>query len=86
MYAKYRDKEFEILGIATENSKQAWIKDLEKEKLPWLQVIDLQGNKSVSLNQFAIAKYPTTVLVDPNGKIIGRDLSVKALEAILDKL
>lgn len=86
LYAKYRDKEFEILGIATENSKQAWIKDLEKEKLPWLQVIDLQGNKSVSLNQFAIAKYPTTVLVDPNGKIIGRDLSVKALEAILDKL
>lgn len=86
LHAKYRNKEFEILGLATENSKKAWLKDLEKEKLPWLQVIDEEGNKSVSLNQFAITKYPTTVLVDPNGKIIGRDLSIKALEEILDKL
>ncbi|SMC38044.1 TlpA family protein disulfide reductase [Pedobacter africanus] len=86
LYAKYQGKGFEILGLATENSKAAWLKDLEKEKLPWLQVIDEQGNKSVSLEQFAISKYPTTVLVDPTGKIIGRDLNMKALEAILDKL
>lgn len=86
LYAKYRGKEFEILGLATENSKAAWLKDLEKEKLPWLQVIDEQGNKSVSLQQFAISKYPTTILVDPTGKIIGRDLTIKAIEQILDKL
>jgi len=86
LYAAYHDKGFEILGLATENSKTAWLKDLEKEKLPWLQVIDEQENKSVSLKQFAISKYPTTVLVDPAGKIVGRDLNIKALEAILDKL
>lgn len=86
LHAKYRSKGFEILGVATENSKDAWIKDLEKEKLPWLQVIDEQGNKSISLKQFAVNKYPTTVLVDSNGKIVGRDLSIKALEEILDKM
>lgn len=86
LYAKYQGKGFEILGLATENSKAAWLKDLQKEKLPWLQVIDEQGNKSVSLQQFAIGKYPTTILVDPTGKIIGRDLDMKSIEAILDKL
>jgi len=85
LYAKYHGKGLEILGIATENSKAPWIKDLEKEKLPWLQVIDETGNESVSLGQFAVMKYPTTVLVDAKGKIIGRDLTIKALEEILDK-
>jgi len=86
LHAKYHGKGFEILGIATENSKTAWLKDLEKEKLPWLHVIDEQGNKSVSLGQFAVVKYPTTVLVDANGRIVGRDLSIAALEKILDKM
>jgi thiol-disulfide isomerase/thioredoxin len=86
LHTKYQDKGFEILGIATENSKTAWLKDLEKEKLPWLQVIDEQGNKSISLGQFAVVKYPTTILVDANGKIVGRDLSIAALEKILDQL
>lgn len=86
LHAKYQGKGFEILGIATENNKAAWLKDLEKEKLPWLQVIDEQGNKSISLGQFAVMKYPTTVLVDANGKIVGRDLSIAALEEILDTL
>jgi len=86
LHTKYQGKGFEILGLATENSKVAWLKDLEKEKLPWLQVIDEQGDKSVSLQQFAISKYPTTILVDPAGKIVGRDLTIKALEQILDKL
>lgn len=86
LHAKYQGKGFEILGIATENNKAAWLKDLEKEKLPWLQVIDEEGNKSVSLGQFAVIKYPTTVLVDANGKIIGRDLSIAELEKILDTL
>ena len=86
LYAKYHDRGFEILGLATENSKTAWLKDLEKEKLPWLQVIDEPGNQSISLKQFAIVKYPTTILVNADGKIIGRDLTIKDMEQILDKL
>lgn len=86
LHAKYQAKGFEILGIATEQDKNAWLKDLEKEKLPWLQVIDTEGEKNISLGAFAVNKYPTTVLVDPNGKIIGRDLNIIEIEKILDKL
>lgn len=86
LHAKYQAKGFEILGIATEQDKNAWLKDLEKEKLPWLQVIDIEGEKNISLGAFAVNKYPTTVLVDPNGKIIGRDLNIIEIEKILDKL
>ena len=71
LYARYHDKGFEILGLATETSIDAWVKDINKLKLPWPQMVDRRVN-SISQQQFAITQYPTTVLVDPNGKIIGR--------------
>jgi thiol-disulfide isomerase/thioredoxin len=72
LYTKYHDKGFEILGIATETNPDAWVKDINKEKLPWLQMIDIKGSQSISQTQFAITQYPTTVLIGPDGKIIGR--------------
>jgi thiol-disulfide isomerase/thioredoxin len=71
LYSKYHDKGFEILGIATESNTDAWKKDIVKSELPWLQMVDDKAIK-VSQKQFAVTEYPTTVLIDPNGKIIGR--------------
>jgi len=85
LYAKYHDKGFEILGIATESNKDAWVKDIEKNNLPWLQMVDIRGTQSISQTQFAITEYPTTVLVDPNGKIIGRYGDNDKTEADRDK-
>jgi thiol-disulfide isomerase/thioredoxin len=72
LYTKYHDKGFEILGIATESNPDAWVKDINKEKLPWLQMIDIKGSQNISQTKFAITQYPTTVLIGPDGKIIGR--------------
>jgi len=71
LYSKYHDKGFEILGIATESSTDAWAKDIVNNQLPWLQMVD-DKTKNVSAKQFAVTEYPTTVLVDPDGKIIAR--------------
>lgn len=71
LYGKYHDKGFEILGIATESSTDAWTKDIVKSELPWLQMVDDKAN-NISQKQFAVTEYPTTVLIDPDGKIIGR--------------
>jgi len=71
LYSKYHDKGFEILGIATESSTDAWAKDIVKSELPWLQMVDDKTN-NVSQKQFAVTEYPTTVLIGPDGKIIGR--------------
>jgi thiol-disulfide isomerase/thioredoxin len=71
LYGKYHDKGFEILGIATESNTGAWTKDIVKSELPWLQVVDDKAS-NVSQKQFAVTEYPTTVLIGPDGKIIGR--------------
>jgi len=71
LYSKYHDKGFEILGIATESSTDAWAKDIVNNQLPWLQMVD-DKTKNVSAKQFAITEYPTTYLIGPDGKIIAR--------------
>jgi thiol-disulfide isomerase/thioredoxin len=71
LYSKYHDKGFEILGIAAESNTDAWAKDIVKNQLPWLQMVDSKTS-NVSQKLFAVTEYPTAVLVDPNGKIIAR--------------
>jgi thiol-disulfide isomerase/thioredoxin len=71
LYCKYHNKGFEILGIATESNINAWTKDIVKSELPWLQMVDDKAN-NVSQKLFAVTEYPTTVLIGPDGKIIGR--------------
>ena len=71
LYGKYHDKGFEILGIATESNINAWTKDIVKSQLPWPQMVDDKVN-NVSQKLIAVTEYPTTVLIGPDGKIIGR--------------
>jgi peroxiredoxin len=43
-YNKYKDKNFTILGISLDQpgKKDAWMKAVEKDGLPWTQVSDLK--------------------------------------------
>lgn len=68
LYNQYKDKGFDIIGIAKDdNSKDAWRKAIEKDGLPWHQI--LVGDLDIKYN---ITSYPTKILVDKQGKIIGR--------------
>jgi len=67
LYQQYRSDKFEILGISIDENKTAWLKELEKQQLPWPQVLD---TKNVSVNSFAVTAVPTGYLISPEGKII----------------
>lgn len=86
LYEKYKGRQFEILGISTDATAKAWETAMEQEKLPWVQVHDLKGDQSVSEKQFAVKVLPTMYLIDPNGKIIAKDLRGEALEKKLAEL
>ncbi len=68
LYYQYKDKGFDIIGIAKDdNTKNAWIKAVEKDGLPWHQI--LVGDLDTKYN---VTSYPTKILIDKQGKIIGR--------------
>jgi thiol-disulfide isomerase/thioredoxin len=79
LYAKYKDKGFEILSIAEEmrgsleEQKKLWKEAIEKDGLPWLQVLNNEDKeKSDAVKSYGVSGYPTKFLLDREGIIIGR--------------
>ncbi|MDR2274963.1 MAG: AhpC/TSA family protein [Sphingobacterium sp.] len=85
-YAKYKSKNFEVIGISTDKNHSAWIKAINSLELPWQLLIDNSGNKAIALSKYAVSVLPTSFLIDPDGKIIAKDLRGEQLEKELEKL
>jgi len=80
-YNLYKAKNFEILGVSLDNpgQKQAWLNAVEKDKLTWPQVSDLNGWKNEVAVQYGIFSIPQNLLLDPEGVIIAKNLKGKEL-------
>lgn len=81
-YKKYHDNGFEILGISLDDAarKEAWIKAIKEDKLPWSQVSDLGGWDSIAAKLYGINSIPASFLLGPDGKIIARNLRGEDLQ------
>lgn len=88
LYADYKDKGFEIIGVSADETQQDLEDVVESEKLEWPQIFDGDDSESNGDIQtlYGIMKYPTMVLVDREGKINGVDLRGEELEAAVKKL
>ena len=84
-YNKYKDKNFDILGVSLDEKKDAWLKAITDDKLTWTHVSDLKGWESavVPVFNFGQAGIPYNLLLDPSGKVIGERLRGAELEARL---
>jgi len=75
LYAKYKSADFEIYSISIDKSKSAWLKAVKAENNPWIQALD---TKNISQSSFAVTAVPNTFLLDPEGKIIAKELGFEA--------
>ncbi|MEH3112224.1 TlpA disulfide reductase family protein [Pedobacter terrae] len=73
-YHELKDKNFEIVGVSLDDTKAAWMRAVEQDKLPWTQVSDVKGFKTEVAVRFGITAIPQNVLIDPAGKVIAKDL------------
>ncbi|UYQ93847.1 AhpC/TSA family protein [Chitinophaga horti] len=85
-YNKYKDKNFTILGVSLDDDRADWLKAIEADKLQWTQVSDLGGWNNKVAKQYGIRSIPANFLVDPQGKIVARNLRGEQLEATLAEL
>jgi peroxiredoxin len=82
-YDKFKDKNFTIMGISLDNNMDAWQKAIAADGLTWTQVSDLKGWSSAAAATYAVQSIPANFLIDPNGKIIARNLRGSQLEETL---
>lgn len=78
-YEKYHPKGFEIVGVSFDQKKDAWVKAVKQMNMTWPQMSDLQGWKCAASPLYGIMSIPSSILIDPQGKIIAIDLRSKAL-------
>ena len=82
-YNLYKGKDFEIVGVSLDAKADAWTNAIKKHNMTWPQMSDLQQWNTLAREIYTFNSIPHTVLLDPNGIIIAKDLRGKAL---LDKL
>ncbi|MFN0255312.1 redoxin domain-containing protein [Pedobacter ureilyticus] len=87
-YNKFKDKNFTVLGVSldggtTRTTKEQWLKAVEDDKLTWKHVSDLKGWENEVSRGFGVQSIPFSMLIDPTGKIIAKNLRGEDLHAKL---
>lgn len=73
-YEKYHGKGFEIVGLSFDNKEDAWKKGIEDLGMTWINLSDLKGWQSAASSLYNIKAIPSSLLIDPQGKVIALDL------------
>ncbi|TCC96994.1 TlpA disulfide reductase family protein [Pedobacter hiemivivus] len=82
-YNAFKDKNFTVLGVSVDQEKDRdkWLKAIKDDGMPWIQVVDSNNDDPKGAgNLYAIKAIPSNFLIDPQGKIIAKNLRGEALE------
>jgi len=77
---QYKGKNFTILGVSLDKDKQEWLKGIKEDNLAWTHVSDLKFWESMVVPLYRIEAIPYNVLLDPQGNVIGENLTGQALQ------
>jgi peroxiredoxin len=86
LYRRYQAKGFAVYSVSVDQKRGDWTKAIEQDGLTWTQVLDGEGDQSVAATRYNIFEYPTTFLLDPQGRIIAKNLRGEALDRKLAEL
>ncbi len=82
-YQRFKAKNFTVLGISLDRSRDPWVKAIQEDNLGWSQVSDLKFWSNAVALQYKVQAIPQNFLIDPNGKIIAKNLRGADLDSKL---
>lgn len=80
LYEQLKSHGLEMLSISRDEEEKAYKKALEKDQLSWTQVWDRDNSLA---NLYLVSSLPANFLLDPQGKIIAKNLTADQLEAMM---
>ena len=84
LYESYHPSgKLEILGVSCDRDEAEWLKAIEEDELPWHHIRDQRTEQYNPCDKYGISAIPTTILINRNGVIVGRNLNEAELEGIL---
>lgn len=85
-YQQFKGKNFTILGVSLDKTKDKWQEAIKQDGLAWNHVSDLKFWDSKVVPLYGLNAIPTNFLLDPQGKVIASNLRGPALEAKLQEV
>ncbi len=84
-FNKYKDRNFTVLGVSLDQpgAKDKWLAAIHKDGLTWTHVSDLKFWNNEVAQMYGVQAIPQNFLLDPNGKVIAKNLRGDALDAKL---
>ena len=70
LYADYKAKGFEIIGVSIDTDRSSWLNAVQEDGIEFVQVSDLKGIESPVTKSYGVVGVPKMVLTDEEGKIL----------------
>ncbi len=84
LHSEYNSNQLKIISISTDKTKHInnWYNVMKEHNITWLNLLDENGTKA---SAFGVNSFPTNYLLDKDGIIIKKNISLIELEELLEK-
>ena len=86
VYGKYKNKGLEILSVSLDDTEKDWKRAVAKDKITWLQGIDLGGVAAISAIKWQVDALPATFIVNKDGDVVAINPEEDELEKKIKEL
>ena len=84
IYSSYKDKGFEVIGVATRDEVEDTKKAVEELSIPWTIMTDADLDVTIR-DVYGFEGIPFVIMFDPDGKIIARNIGEEEILDILSR-
>lgn len=85
-YEQFHDKGFDVFGVSFDRDHAKWLQAISDDKLTWTHVSDLKFWSNEAGKLYGVQSIPHSILLDPNGIIIAKNLRGEELHSRLSEL
>ncbi|MCU0357082.1 MAG: TlpA family protein disulfide reductase [Cyclobacteriaceae bacterium] len=85
-YNKYKDKGFTVFGVSLDRTREDWLQGIREDGLTWTHVSDLKFWQSEAAKTYSVTAIPFSILLNPDGVIIAKNLRGAALDNKLEEI
>ncbi len=85
IFHDFKSKNFTVFGFSLDDDQTKWLNAIKADNLDWQHVSELKQWDAETARLYNINAIPASFLIDPNGKIIAKNLRSEDLRKFLEK-
>jgi len=83
LYDNQKSRRFEVFAVSIDTSRNSWNDFINKEKLKWINGVDIKGFAGRPADDYNIYATPTLFLLDKKKTIIAKPITYRETEQVL---